>query len=387
MNVADLVSALNRLAPLEFAESWDKVGLLAGDSSREIKGPVLLAIDLTEAVLDEAIKAKASAIIAYHPPIFEPLSRVTSATPRQRVIFRAIEAGIAIYSPHTALDAVKGGITDWLCEGISGSSSEGKIAGDCRALSPHAHRRRTQEVKIVTFVPTADADRIRNALASAGAGIIGNYQLCSFASEGTGTFLAGDGAKPTVGRPGQIESVREMRLEMVCSRSALALAIETLRQFHPYEEPPIDVFDLEPVPTRSAGAGRRLVLDRPATVRELAERLKTFLKRDRVRYALAERGPDGEPHDPPLTHVGVVPGAGESLSRLARAEQCQVFVTGEMKHHEVLGALNAGMSVILGGHTPTERGYLSRYSLQIQRELPGLHTIVSKADRDVLISL
>jgi dinuclear metal center YbgI/SA1388 family protein len=379
MRVQDLVSIMQQVAPLEFAEDWDRVGLLVGDSHRSLSGPVLLTIDLTEGVLGEAIRAGATAIIAYHPPIFEPLNRITDATPRQRVVLRAIEANIAIYSPHTALDAVPGGITDWLCEGLSGGEP-GRIAGDCRALTPHARLPVSQEVKIVTFMQPHDVEKIRNALASGGAGIIGKYHLCSFETRGTGTFAGSPDSKPLVGQPGQMERVDEVRLEMVCGRSALPLAMELIRRFHPYEEPAIDVYELVPQPSRSAGAGRRLVLDRPMLVTELAQRFKAFLRRDRIRYALP-----GE--DKPITRIGAVPGSGASLSRLARDEGCELFVTGEMKHHEVLGALNAGMAVLLGNHTSTERGYLPRLAVQLQRLAPDLSVLVSQVDKDPLITV
>jgi putative NIF3 family GTP cyclohydrolase 1 type 2 len=124
MDIGDLVNLMQRIAPLDHAESWDKVGLLAGDRTRPLTGPILLTIDLTERVMAEAIAMKAGAIIAYHPPIFEPLARITDATPRQRVILRALEHHIAIYSPHTALDNIPGGVTDWLCEGLSGGDAE-----------------------------------------------------------------------------------------------------------------------------------------------------------------------------------------------------------------------------------------------------------------------
>lgn len=376
MHVSDLVAAMRQIAPIEYAESWDKVGLLVGDAARVLKGPVLLTIDLTERVLEEAIGAKAGAIVAYHPPIFEPLSRVTSATPRQRVVLRAIEHEIAVYTPHTALDAAPGGITDWLCEGLSGSSRAGKVLGDCRALAPHPRLPESQQLKIVTFVPQTEVHKVRSALATAGAGIIGEYNLCSFESAGTGTFHGAEGTKPRSGRPGQLEYVAEMRLEMVCSRAALALAIETVRRFHPYEEPAIDVYALQAQPQRAAGPGRRLVVDKPVTVRDLAARLRDHIKRDRVRYAVAGDA------DRPINHIGVVPGSGESLSRLARTEECEVFVTGEMKHHEVLGALNAGMSVILGGHTNTERGYLPRLKAALEKS--EFQVQISKTDKDPL---
>jgi dinuclear metal center YbgI/SA1388 family protein len=390
MKIADLVSLMESIAPLAYAEPWDKVGLLVGNRERAITGPTLLTIDLTEAVLAEAVESKASAIVAYHPAIFEPLTKVTDATPRQRVILRAIEAGLAIYSPHTALDAIPGGVNDWLCEGLSipaGSDSQnqppGKIYGDIRALSAHGKNPASQEVKVVTFVPAKDAEKLRDALASAGAGIIGNYQLCSFRTSGVGSFLAGDGAKPTIGTPGRIEQVEEFRLEMVSSKSGLPLALETLRRFHPYEEPAIDVYELAPQPRRTIGSGRRLILDRPATVPELAQRLKAHIKRDRVRFALANDAGTNTP----IRAVGVCAGSGSSLSKLAKHEGCEVYVTGEMNHHEVLGALNAGMHVILGGHTSTERGYLPRLAARMNALSPQIRAMVSTVDRDVLVTV
>lgn len=396
--VSTLTESLQRLAPLEYAESWDKVGLLVGDHNAPLArsggGNVLLTIDLTEDVLAEAIDKKSSAIVAYHPPIFEPLAKVTDITPRQRIIFRAVQAGIAIYSPHTALDAVPGGVTDWLCEGLSrieGKTAEnGKVYGDCRALVPYAKNPASQQVKIVTFVPEDDVERVRSALASAGAGRIGDYNLCSFAVPGTGTFLGNAGTRPSVGEPERLESVREVRLEMVCGRSSLPLAMELLRSFHPYEEPAIDVFELVAKPQRSVGAGRRLVLDRPATVPELAMRLKKWIGSANVTYAMPTHVEPGMNEEGKrFSRLGVVPGSGESLSRLARTDGCEVFITGEMKHHEVLGALHAGMAVILGGHTNTERGYLVRFADRLRAELlpRGFagEVLVSTRDRDFLV--
>lgn len=376
--VATLSRSMQQIAPLELAESWDNVGLLVGSPDRKINGPILLTIDLTERVLAEAVKAHAAAIVAYHPPLWDPIKRLTTHTPRGRILLGAIEARIAIYSPHTALDAANGGLTDWLCEGISGSAKVGHIDGDSRALSPHIRRDEHQQVKLVTFVPASHVEALRNALATAGAGIIGNYQVCSFSTPGTGTFLAQEGADPVVGEVGQLEQASELRLEMVCSKSALPLAIETLSRFHPYETPAIDVFELLGIPDRHGGPGRRLVLDRPATLAQLAERLKKFLGIQVVNIANIN-GAGGE--DKPVARIGVCPGSGASLAKTARADNCDVFVTGEMKHHEVLDALNSGMSVILAGHTNTERGYLPRLAKRIESLMPGATTIVSQCDR------
>lgn len=379
-SVGDLARAMQSFAPLEDAESWDRVGLQVGSRSQSIDGPVLLTIDLTEKVLEEALSVRASVILAYHPPIWEPIDRLTDATPKQKLLLRAIRAGLAIYTPHTALDAAPGGIADWLCEGLSASGVVGKVAGDCRALEPASRRDANREMKIVTFVPTSHVEAVRNALASGGAGIIGKYRVCSFAIDGTGTFLGGEGSRPAVGEAGKLEQVAEVRLEMVCSRAALPLALATLRHFHPYEEPAIDVYALEGEARRGVGPGRRLVLDRPATVRELAERLRGHLDRVRLRMALV-----GD--DWPVTTLGVVPGAGASLMKSAMAQKCEVFITGEMKHHEVMECIGSGMGVLLAGHTNTERGYLVRLAERLRGLMPGTEFRQSVADRDVITSL
>ncbi|MBX3365178.1 MAG: Nif3-like dinuclear metal center hexameric protein [Phycisphaeraceae bacterium] len=375
MIVKDLIAAIERIAPPEHAEPWDKVGLQVGSLDAELDGPVVLTIDLTEKVMDEAIQKSARMIVAYHPPIWDPLDRITDETAKGRILLRAIEHRMGIYTPHTGLDATPGGLTDWLCEGLSGSETPGKIHGDCRALQ--AATSGAEQVKIVTFVPTEALERVRNALGTAGAGRIGNYTLCTFATPGTGTFLGNTQSSPAVGAPGRLEMVSEHRIEMICPRANLALALETLRQFHPYEEPAIDVYPLEPQPRRRAGSGRRLMLDQPATLFELAERLRRHLPRSRLRAALV-----GD--DRPFSAIGVVPGAGESLAPLARREGCEVFVTGEMRHQKVLECLNTGLSVLLAGHTNTERGYLPRLAERLREALPGLVTHVSNADQDIL---
>ena len=384
--VADLAAAMESIAPLDGAEPWDKVGLHVGGASDPIGGPVLLTIDLTEAVMDEAIEAGAGAIVAYHPPIWEPIERLTGTTRTARVIRKAVRHNVAIYSPHTALDNTRGGVCDWLCEGLAGlaegEAPGGRINGDVRGLEAHPVRRAAQEVKIVTFVPEANLEQVRNALATAGAGRIGEYEVCSFSQSGRGTFFAGDKANPVVGERQRLETVDEIRLEMVCSRSGLPLAIETLRQFHPYEEPPFDIYEMMPEPRRSTGAGRRLVLDRAATLAELAPRLRAHLGRARIKIALPEPG-----EDVPITHIGVCPGAGAGLAELAAREGCSVFVTGEMKHHEVLACLERGTSVLLAGHTNTERGYLPRLAARLGEMLPDLDARLAQHDRDPLTVL
>ncbi len=384
--VADLIETIERIAPPEGAEPWDRVGLHVGDPARELGGPVLLTIDLTRRVLDEAIGMGASAIIAYHPPIWEPLHRLTDATTTERIILRAVESGIAIYSPHTAIDSARGGVTDWLCEGIAGSKGDDddrRVSCDVRALVPMQEIDKSQEVKIVTFAPADAVEQLRGALATAGAGHIGEYEVCSFTVAGQGTFLGSPCTRPVVGEPGRLEKVEEHRMEMVCSKFVLPLVIETLRQFHPYEEPAFDVYELMPKPDRSTGTGRRLALDQPATVPEIGAKLRAHLGASRIRYAL----PEGMDEQTPLHKIGVVPGSGGDLIDSAISGGCQLFVTGEMTHHRVLAATARGMAVLLAGHTNTERGYLPRLASRLGRAMTDTAFRVSESDRDPLVVL
>lgn len=375
LKVHDLIAVMERLAPTRFAEEWDNVGLLIGSRDALLDGPILLTIDLTEPVVEEAVGMGCRAVIAYHPPIFRPIKRITGQTAKERVLLRLIEAGIAVYSPHTAIDSAPGGMTDWLADGLL--DRKGIVKADRRALRPRLNRPGTQEVKIVTFVPQDRVDDMRAALASAGAGLIGDYEVCSFAVTGTGSFLGKPGTRPVVGEAGKLEQVGEVRLEMVCAERALALALALLKQFHPYEEPPVDVYPLLGRPERSAGVGRRLVLDQPASLDKLAARLKTHLGIPTVKVAAA--------NDQPVSRVGLCPGAGSDVAPMALADGCQVFVTGEMKHHEVLPMLDAGMSVILAGHTNTERGFLPVLAQQLVGELPGLRVEVSRKDKSPFV--
>jgi len=381
------MGAMETIAPLTMAEPWDRVGLHIGDPDRDLSGPVLLTIDLTERVLDEAIGLGASAVVAYHPPIWEPIKRITSATATERIVRRAIEAGIAVYSPHTALDAAENGVTDWLCECVaeSGAVLPGKsaITADVRALVPQPIREESQEVKLVVFTPRGSLEKLRGALATAGAGRIGAYEVCSFAAEGVGTFFGTEGSSPVVGSAGRLEENDEVRIEMVCSRQALPLAVETLKQFHPYEEPAFDVYELHPKPMRACGAGRRIVLDQPATVPEIGQRLRAHLGVARIKYAL----PEGIDQATKVRRIAVVPGSGGDLISTVVENNCDLLVTGEMTHHNVLSANAQGLAVLLAGHTNTERGYLPRLARNMGGLMPGVSIELSKADRDPLLVL
>jgi len=374
MKLNDIIAVLERIAPPAAAAEWDNVGLLAG-ARNDKADRVLLTVDLTEAVVREAIDARCDLIVAYHPPIFHAIKSITDATSGGAVLLSALREGISLYSPHTALDAAAGGINDWLCEGLG--------RGDIRALEPFADLPDTEQNKIITYCPAEAVPAIRNGLASIGAGRIGAYQLCSFEISGTGTFLGGEETNPAVGTRHELNRVNEVRLEMVCPTAALALAITSLRQFHPYEEPPIEIIRFEKRPQRGVGQGRRIVLDRPAALRAIVDRVKDRLGLKRVDMAFA----NDASLQSKATHIGVCAGAGGSLLHGAIAQECTVFVTGEMRHHDVLAAVARGCSVILAGHTNTERPYLKVLAKRLREDLDGIDVLVSKRDADPLRTL
>jgi dinuclear metal center YbgI/SA1388 family protein len=360
--------ALEKIAPLQYAEEWDNVGeLIRG--ARDRVNRVLLTIDLTEPVLEEAVEQKVDMVVAYHPPIFKPLQKLGAKEPSERIILGATRAGLHVYSPHTALDAAIGGVNDWLADCLG--------SGDRRALVPVNGSAGSESCKIVTFCPESSVDRIRDGLASVGAGTIGEYKRCSFEVTGSGTFHGSNKSSPKVGRAGKLERLSESRLEMVCPRQNLPAAVRALASFHPYEEPPIEIYALEPLPIRETGAGRRIVLDRAISLRRAVELFKN--RTDIGELKLAKARNRMRQH----RTIGLCAGSGGSLLGEAIAQGCTLYLTGEMSHHDLLKAQAAGCTVLLAGHTDTERGYLPVLARRLASEL-GTETasfLISRRDR------
>jgi len=345
--LANIVQRLEALAPLHLAESWDQPGLQVGNRTWPVTRG-LLCIDLTQAVLEEAVALKANLIVAYHPLLFKPLTRLTSDEEKSALALEAAGRRIAIYSPHTALDAAEGGVNDWFADLLG--------PGHRRAIVPAASRH--QPFKLVTFVPVPQANSLRTALSEAGAGVIGHYTQCSFNVMGQGTFLGDDQSAPAVGKAGQLERVEEVRMEMAVDAGSLGRVIEALWQHHPYEEPAYDLYPLQAAPPahrqRGAGQGRVVHLEKPASLTQVIGRIKNGLKIDHLGCVTAPQ--DANLDELVVSVVGVCVGAGASL--LDGAGPVDLFITGEMRHHDQLAARSRGISLLLAGHSETERPYL-----------------------------
>jgi dinuclear metal center YbgI/SA1388 family protein len=283
-----VLDALEAIAPLHLAAEWDNVGLLIEPPARARthRQPVssrdddrlhrlVLTIDLTAAVLDEAIEQRADLIVAYHPPWFAPLKSLSIRRANERTLLRAAQEGIGLYSPHTALDAAEGGVNDWLAEAF----------GECEVAAIHSAWSESQS-------EDEDDDTVR-------------------------------------------------------------------------------------------GQGRLLVPGEPLPLSDCLRRVKEHLRCKHLRVAMATRHRrDGEP----IRSIALVPGAGgDVLMEICRSESADLLFTGEMRHHDVLAAVEGGVSVILAEHSHTERGYLPRLKSRLLQELGSeIAVVVATADAEPL---
>jgi dinuclear metal center YbgI/SA1388 family protein len=358
MLVADLVRAMDAVAPLRHAASWDNVGLIVGDPAQPL-ARVLLTIDCTRAVLEEARRAGADAIVSYHPPVFAPQKRFVGGS----VAFEAARAGIAIFSPHTALDVAEGGTND--------------VLADALGMTERAPLRPVEtgdrELKLVTFVPADHVDAVSRALFAAGAGRIGRYTSCSFRSPGTGTFFGEEGANPTVGEAGRLEEAPELRLETVVPIALVEAVVRALRGAHPYEEPAFDLLRLA-APPGGCGLGRVGRIER-ATVAACVERVKLALP-DAGTVLVAGR------LDREVSRAAVCAGSGGELVADAVSAGAQLMLTGELRHHDALRAVEAGLSVVCTRHSTSERAALVALERRLGELLAGVTVSRSGEDRD-----
>ncbi|HEV7301919.1 MAG TPA: Nif3-like dinuclear metal center hexameric protein [Tepidisphaeraceae bacterium] len=366
MRLHDLVITLDEIAPIRFAETWDNVGLLAGDPQQSVS-KAILTIDYTPAVAAEATAIGADVVIAYHPPIFTPVKRLT-ANSSSGLVFDAIRRGVAIYSPHTAIDVAPGGTNDMLADALGLPADDRQ---PLRIVQPKAN-----QYKLVTFVPKDALPRVSEALFAAGAGHIGNYSHCSFQIDGRGTFVGEEGTNPTVGQSGRLETTAEVRLETVLPIARLNDALTALRASHPYEEPAFDLVQLA-APPEKTGQGRIGNLKQPVARRELIERIKTALNLDHLLIA--------GPTDGDATRLACCAGSCGDLLDDAIAQHADLYLTGEMKHHEALRAAASGMTVICTLHSNSERAVLRRIQAKLRDALPNFPTHVSEHDRDPFV--
>jgi dinuclear metal center YbgI/SA1388 family protein len=357
MKLFEIVKSLEQIAPPAGAESWDNVGLLAGDPNQDIS-KIILTIDYSPPVAQEARAGGCDLVIAYHPPIFQPLKRLMAGN----AVFDAIRRGVAIYSPHTALDVAEGGTNDMLAD----------VLGLSDAKPLKLVEAKETQYKLLVCVPIDAVEKVSRAIFDAGAGRIGNYSSCSFRSAGIGTFFGEAGAEPTVGQTGRLEKVDEIRLETVVAIAEVDAVIRALRASHPYEEPAFDLNVLA-VPIYEKGRGR--IGSMPPTARgEIFDRIKRELGIGHLLIA--------GPVDGTITRAAVCAGSCGNILDDAIKAKAELYLTGEIRHHDAVKAGAAGLTVVCTLHSNSERAVLKRLAKRLT-ETPGMPGILlSSADRD-----
>lgn len=315
MKIKEIVSALERFAPLPLQDGFDNAGLQIGLTDAEATG-ALLCLDVTEAVLDEAIALGCNLVISHHPLIFKGYKSITGKDYVERCILKAIKNDLVIYAAHTNLDNAAGGVNFKIAEKI-GLKNVRVLEAKENAL-----------LKLVIFVPTAQADEVRKALFAAGCGCIGNYDSCSYNIAGEGTFRAGEGTRPFCGKAGELHVEKEVRIETILPAYKKAEVIKALLSKHPYEEPAFDLYPLQNS-WQQAGAGIIGELEKPETELEFLKRIKKTFEVGCLRHnKLTGRE---------IQTVALCGGAGAFLLPLAIGNRADVFITGEIKYHDYFG--------------------------------------------------
>ncbi len=363
MTINEIAQAVEQVAPLGLAQGWDNVGFLLGDPAKSIK-KVLITIDTTMAVVEEAKTFGADLILSYHPVIWDGLKRVT-ADGETANVYELIRSGIGVYSIHTALDVAAGGVNDALAEilGIENPEPIGDFVAD--PAGP--------QYKVITFVPADDVNAVAEALYAAGAGAIGNYSHCGFQTAGTGTFKPLAGANPAIGQCGKIERVNEIRLESVVPSGKVAAVIAALRAAHPYETPAFDVFRHHDVENKT-GLGRMGMLKKPLSMDEAIAHIKAVTGCKAVGLVGPQRRT--------VRKAAVCAGSCGKIVNSVMAAGCDLYLTGELKHHQALAAQEAGLTCICLSHTVSERFALKFLAKQLKKQIKNVTIRISTKDKD-----
>ena len=347
--VKDIINAMEGLAPQALAEDWDTVGLGIGDPNQKVKR-ILVALDVIPSVIDEGIRMKADMIITHHPMLlFQKINHIRKDTYLGEKIYKLIENQISIFSAHTNLDIVSGGVNDILANRIGLIDTEILEETFAEKLK-----------KIVVFVPVTHLELVKQAMGDAGAGQIGKYSHATFQIKGQGEFMPQEGSVPYTGTVGQMEQVEEIRLETIVSKDKLSHVIEAMLSLHPYEEVAYDIYSLEQKGKRE-GIGRIGNLPTPMKFQDFAEILKEKLGiSDIIRLV-------GDPEQE-IKRIGLCGGSGVSCMEQAKAMGADLYVTGDLKYHEAQKAIEMGLCMADITHYASEVVVLP----EIKRHLEAL---------------
>lgn len=345
VNSQKIINLLEQLAPKKLAESWDNVGLLLGNEQHEI-GKIMVALDIDETVVDEAVEKNVDLIISHHPLIFKGMKSITDKSYHGRLIRRLIKEDIHVYAAHTNLDVADNGLNDYLAHLIGLDN-----------LSVLDVTKTEAYYKLYTMVPVDSVEIVEEALYKSGAGRYDHYDECSFKIQGQGSFRPIEGANPTIGIVDKREHVDEVRIEVLLAEEVLDQCVKGLIKAHPYETPAYSVIKIENL-SKSQGLGRVGVFKEPKSAEALIADLKEVLKCQTIRVAgqLTEK----------ISKVGLCTGAGADFIYKAKSMGCDLYITGDLKYHEAQLANQLNMSIFDCGHYETEQIYMDYLAQYLQ---------------------
>ncbi|WP_197374766.1 Nif3-like dinuclear metal center hexameric protein [Mycolicibacterium baixiangningiae] len=313
VRLADVIAVLDEVYPPRLAADWDSVGLVCGDPDEPVDS-VTVAVDPTEAVI--ARVPERGLLLAHHPLLLRGVDTVAASTPKGALVHSLIRTGRALFTAHTNADSASPGVSDALAAAVGLTVEE--------VLSPVSAD--TELDKWVVYVPTEDADAVREAMFDAGGGQIGDYSHCSWSASGTGQFLPHDGASPAIGNVGSLERVAEERVEVIAPAVRRRELLSAVRAAHPYEEPAFDIFSIAPIPG-GVGIGRIGSLPAPEPLADFVSRVNAALPATTWGVRAA-----GDPSSM-VSRVAVCGGAGDSLLATVARADVQVYLTADLRHH------------------------------------------------------
>ncbi|MDH7444607.1 Nif3-like dinuclear metal center hexameric protein [Aquimarina sp. 2201CG14-23] len=312
MQIKEVIQHLETLAPINYAEDFDNVGLLVGDKNTTITG-ILVTLDTIETIIDEAIEKKCNLIVSFHPIVFKGIKKFNGKNYVERVVMKAIKNDIAIFAIHTALDNAIKGVNNMMCEQL------GLI--NRQILIPQKGNIK----KLITFAPNKEAESLRSKLFEAGAGTIGNYSNCSFSSEGVGTFKAEENTNPTIGEIGKTHFEKETQIQITYPKHKEGNILKALFENHSYEEVAYEITTLE---NKNQHIGMGMIGDLPSEIEEIEflKYIKKTFKTGCVRHsALLNK---------PIKRVAVLGGSGSFAIKNAQAAGADIFITADLKYHQ-----------------------------------------------------
>lgn len=355
MKISEITAALEKLAPLAYAEDFDNTGLLVGNQHAEVS-KILVTHDTLETVVDEAIEKGANLIVSFHPILFTGLKKITGKTYVERVVMKAIQHEINIYATHTALDNSRLGVNYAIAQQLELKNST--------ILLP----KKNSIFQLVTYVPKGHASIVRKALAEAGAGSIGNYDACSFNVEGIGTFRPNNQANPYIGEIGKIQYENEIRISVIFEIHKKHEVLKALLDSHPYEEVAYEVMALENE-NPTIGMGMIGELENAMSETDFIQFLKEKMKTAVVRHSALL--------DKPIQKVAVLGGSGSFAIPAAIGQQADAFVTADLKYHDFYQAENKILLTDIG-HYESERYTKDLLSAYLSEKFPNFAVLKSE---------